>query len=129
MTLDPNRWTTKTQEAFSGAMESARHLSHPEVTPNHLLAALVGQPDTLVLPLLQALERNPSSVRSANEAAIDKLSKAYGGEARMSRELLAVMDSADEVKTELGDKYVSACLLYTSPSPRDATLSRMPSSA
>ena len=26
-------------------------------------------------------------------------------------------------------KYVSCCLLYTSPSPRDATLSRMPSSA
>ena len=26
-------------------------------------------------------------------------------------------------------KYVNACLLYTSPSPRDATLSRMPSSA
>ena len=25
--------------------------------------------------------------------------------------------------------YVLACLLYTSPSPRDATLSRMPSSA
>ena len=29
---------------------------------------------------------------------------------------------------ELG-AVVSACLLYTSPSPRDATLSRMPSSA
>ena len=28
----------------------------------------------------------------------------------------------------LGEKY-SVCLLYTSPSPRDATLSRMPSSA
>ena len=30
-----------------------------------------------------------------------------------------------------GDYYhtISACLLYTSPSPRDATLSRMPSSA
>ena len=27
------------------------------------------------------------------------------------------------------EQYVSACLLYTSPSPRDATLSRMPSSA
>ena len=26
-------------------------------------------------------------------------------------------------------EYVKACLLYTSPSPRDATLSRMPSSA
>ena len=28
-----------------------------------------------------------------------------------------------------GNKPVYACLLYTSPSPRDATLSRMPSSA
>ena len=27
------------------------------------------------------------------------------------------------------DKSVRTCLLYTSPSPRDATLSRMPSSA
>ena len=30
---------------------------------------------------------------------------------------------------ELGVKPSGACLLYTSPSPRDATLSRMPSSA
>ena len=28
-----------------------------------------------------------------------------------------------------GDKTIMSCLLYTSPSPRDATLSRMPSSA
>ena len=27
------------------------------------------------------------------------------------------------------ENYVNTCLLYTSPSPRDATLSRMPSSA
>ena len=30
--------------------------------------------------------------------------------------------------TEVGDM-IATCLLYTSPSPRDATLSRMPSSA
>ena len=30
---------------------------------------------------------------------------------------------------ESSHKYINACLLYTSPSPRDATLSRMPSSA
>ena len=28
-----------------------------------------------------------------------------------------------------GNPIISTCLLYTSPSPRDATLSRMPSSA
>ena len=31
--------------------------------------------------------------------------------------------------TQCAAQYVRACLLYTSPSPRDATLSRMPSSA
>ena len=36
----------------------------------------------------------------------------------------------EEVSKELGVEYkVYSCLLYTSPSPRDATLSRMPSSA
>ena len=39
-----------------------------------------------------------------------------------------------ETATEIEDKYnvnvkYETCLLYTSPSPRDATLSRMPSSA
>ena len=32
-------------------------------------------------------------------------------------------------KSEAGSIRYTACLLYTSPSPRDATLSRMPSSA
>ena len=31
--------------------------------------------------------------------------------------------------SEFSHKQLSSCLLYTSPSPRDATLSRMPSSA
>ena len=31
--------------------------------------------------------------------------------------------------SQLSEKNIEICLLYTSPSPRDATLSRMPSSA
>ena len=34
-----------------------------------------------------------------------------------------------EVSVEYNGELVYPCLLYTSPSPRDATLSRMPSSA
>ena len=43
-----------------------------------------------------------------------------------------VLDDTDrygiEIALQLREKY-DGCLLYTSPSPRDATLSRMPSSA
>ena len=42
------------------------------------------------------------------------------GDARNTGEFLA---------THQGDRLSVSCLLYTSPSPRDATLSRMPSSA
>ena len=44
------------------------------------------------------------------------------------RELVEKVEACN-VKNILGDAYPRACLLYTSPSPRDATLSRMPSSA
>ena len=36
---------------------------------------------------------------------------------------------SDDLQAELEDDMFFGCLLYTSPSPRDATLSRMPSSA
>ena len=39
-------------------------------------------------------------------------------------------DREQEIGQHIGYRYdVNFCLLYTSPSPRDATLSRMPSSA
>ena len=38
-------------------------------------------------------------------------------------------DLLAEIETDKATMEFEACLLYTSPSPRDATLSRMPSSA
>ena len=39
------------------------------------------------------------------------------------------IDRTDERITKLNEDVRESCLLYTSPSPRDATLSRMPSCA
>ena len=49
-------------------------------------------------------------------------------------ELVGALECFDATSTGAADMYHGAeyywhCLLYTSPSPRDATLSRMPSSA
>ena len=38
-------------------------------------------------------------------------------------------EDVDALQEYKGNIYVHACLLYTSPSPRDGLLSRMPSSA
>ena len=45
---------------------------------------------------------------------------------------LPIVEAAFSILDSFGVNYtknVMSCLLYTSPSPRDATLSRMPSSA
>ena len=37
MAIDPKKWTIKTQEAVAAAIDQARALSNPELTPDHLL--------------------------------------------------------------------------------------------
>ena len=49
----------------------------------------------------------------------------------VAQEVDLVINDEDQEEDEDGDgiRILINCLLYTSPSPRDATLSRMPSSA
>jgi ATP-dependent Clp protease ATP-binding subunit ClpB len=108
MAIDPNRWTLKTQEAFSSALESARSQSHPEVTPDHVLAALLGQPEGLALPLLAraGVEPGPFANRLADRLAA--LPKAYGtAEPQLSRATRDVLEAADALRRDMGDEYLS----------------------
>ena len=107
MALDPNRWTLKTQEAVNTAIAAARSASNPEVTPDHLLLALLGQEEGIVLPILQKVGVAPLQVRNRAEDAVAKLPKAYGGESRIGRDFTALVDRADEVRRELHDEYLS----------------------
>ena len=107
MALDPNRWTLKVQEAFSAAVDAAKQASNPEVTPDHLLAALLGQGEGIVLPMLQRVGKEPLPLRNQVNEALAKLPKAYGSEARLSRELQQVIDAADTARAELTDEYLS----------------------
>jgi ATP-dependent Clp protease ATP-binding subunit ClpB len=108
MALDPNRWTQKTQEAVAAAIDLARTRNNPEVTPEHLLAALLAQEDGVVLPTLTKAGVAPLTLRNRTEAALSRLPQAYGGtEPRLSRETRDVMDTADGERAQFGDEYLS----------------------
>jgi len=107
MAMDPNRWTLKTQEAFSAATDAARATSNPEVTPDHLLMALLGQSEGVVLPILEKVGLPPMPLRNDTQDRLAKLPKAYGSEVRMGRDLTAVMDTAEAARVELTDEYLS----------------------
>ena len=107
MALDPNRWTLKTQESINAAVESARTASNPEVTPDHLLVALLGQQEGVVLPIVEKVGAQPLALRNAAMGRLDKLPKAYGGESRLGRELQQVLDAAEAARIEMNDEYLS----------------------
>ena len=107
MALDPNKWTLKTQEAFNNAVNAARSSANPEATPEHLLGALLTQPDSIVLPLLTKVGLAPAVLRREVEENLAKLPKAHGGESTIGRALRDLLDRADEERVALGDEYLS----------------------
>ena len=107
MAFDPNRWTLKTQEAMQSAVEAARRASNPEVAPDHLLAAMLGQEGTAVLPVLQRVGITPVSLRNQVEDRLARLPRSYGGEAQLSRALRETFERADEERSALGDEYLT----------------------
>ena len=106
MAFDPNRWTLRTQEAVQTAVGEARAANHPEVTPDHLLAALLGQEEGVVLGVLQKVGVAPLSVRNQVAEALSKLPKAYGGaDPQIGRELREALEAADAVRARIDWKY------------------------
>ena len=70
------------------------------------------------------------AVRTITGLGLKEAKDAVEGAPSTIKEAVA-KDEAEEIKKQLEEAggSVELCLLYTSPSPRDATLSRMPSSA
>ena len=107
MAIDPKIWTTKTTEALTVATEHAQSLSNPETTTDHLLLALLGQPEGVVLPLLNQLDVPIAQLKSETEKAINNLPKAYGTEPSLSQQVRGVLEKADSHRKQMGDDYVS----------------------
>ena len=104
MAIDPKKWTTRTQEAVAAAGESARTNGNPEDTPDHVMLAVLDQPDTVVPPTLKALGIAAGMLRDRAFEAVEKLPKVQGGgEPRMSRELSNVFENADSARKDMRD--------------------------
>ncbi len=110
MALDPNKLTRKTQEAIGAAQAIARDRHHSQVGGEHLLAALIGQPEGVVLPVLERVGVSPKTVRDQVEAALEPMPKVYGETAQgaqFSQDAFRLLESADAERGELGDDYLS----------------------
>ncbi|MGA2306632.1 MAG: AAA family ATPase [Acidimicrobiales bacterium] len=108
MPIDPERWTNNTKAAFSAATGHAASANNPEMTPAHLLDALLAQDETMTRPLLTQVGVDPDALADKVRQQLNRLPRAQGGaEPGLSREARNVLEAADESRRELGDDYVS----------------------
>ncbi len=108
MTLDPQRWTIKTREAFQAATTQASAAGNPYVTPAHLLLALLNQADGVARPLLSAAGLDPIALAASLNEKVAAEPRAVGGsQPGLSAESRRLLESADGLRADLGDEYLS----------------------
>jgi ATP-dependent Clp protease ATP-binding subunit ClpB len=107
--MDPNKLTLKSQAALESAREQALARNHQAIEPEHVLFALLGDPEGVVYPLLHHLGIAPKPLRDRVDAALDRLPKVYaqGSEVRISQATGAMLDAAFREAASLTDEYVS----------------------
>jgi ATP-dependent Clp protease ATP-binding subunit ClpB len=108
--MDPNKLTMKSQAALDGARQQALGRNHQAIEPEHLLFALLSDPDGVVYPLLHALGVAPKTLRDRVDAELDRVPKVYAqgaAEVRIGPALATVLDAAFREAEALTDEYVS----------------------
>jgi ATP-dependent Clp protease ATP-binding subunit ClpB len=122
--MDFQKLTLKSQEAIATAQELARRAGNPELTPDHLLLALLDQ--ELARTLVDRAGYGAATLRAEAEARLGQLPTVSGAGAQpqVSARLSRVLDTAFDQMRELGDEYVSVehLLLALDVVPRDALL-------
>ncbi len=107
--MDLNRFTEKGQEAVSQAQSLAAEYSHGQIEGEHLLLALLRQPDGIVPQIVQRLGIQPDSLIQQLSGELDRRPRVYGGAAQvgLSRELQQTLQQAIKIAEGMHDDFVS----------------------
>jgi ATP-dependent Clp protease ATP-binding subunit ClpB len=110
--VDTERLTQKSQQALHDAQTKAVRFGHTEVDGEHLLLALLDDPEGLVPRLLTQAGTNLDAVRTGLEGELARRPKVSGpgagpGQVFLTQRVARLLDAADREAKRLKDEYVS----------------------
>ncbi|MEM9418055.1 MAG: ATP-dependent chaperone ClpB [Planctomycetota bacterium] len=110
--MDPNKFTQKTQEALQNAQSTAIERGHQAVDIEHVILALVEQPEGLIPRLLDKLKRPADVVAGELRRDLDARPSVSGGSAAqgqigITQGLQQLLVAAEKQANQLKDEYVS----------------------
>jgi ATP-dependent Clp protease ATP-binding subunit ClpB len=102
-------FTLKAQEVIQASAAAAQEQGHPEVTAEHLLAAMLAQSEGTAGPIVRKIGADPDRIRDRIDSELNRLPRAEGvrRDAAPSRAFLAILDRGAKEAAGLKDEYVS----------------------
>ena len=105
--MNPDRWTLKTQQAFTDAQALARRRGHQELGEEHLLSALLSQEGGVVGELVKKAGVEPAKLKAELDRALDKKPQVSGGTPYAAPALEKALDKAEERMKAMKDEFIS----------------------
>lgn len=108
--MDIQKFTERSQGFLQAASTIALRDYHQQLTPEHLLKALLDDEQGAASGLIRAAGGDPKAVQTANDAALAKLPKVQGGGAgqpQTTSDLVRLLDAAQSAATASGDSFVA----------------------
>ncbi|MBN8585500.1 MAG: AAA family ATPase [Ignavibacteria bacterium] len=110
MAINFNKFTIKAQEAMQEAAEIAANYSNQQIEPQHLLAAVIQNDESIAVSLIKKIGPNIDTIRIKVSGLIEKLPKVSNTTSSnqfLSNVLQKDLDDAVKFAGQLRDDYIS----------------------
>src|SRR4030042_3358563 len=108
--MNIEKFTLKAQGGLQEAKSVAEKKHHQQIDVEHLLLALLGQKEGIVIPILQKLGANPDIIISQLENELNRIPQVTGrgvGQVYLSSRLNEIFNMAEKEAERLTDEYLS----------------------
>ena len=109
--MNGERLTVKSREALAQAQSMARERGHQQLEAEHVLFAMLQDPEGMALSLAKKIGAEPSRLGADLAAAVAVLPQVSGGGAGqlyVAESLRRMFDAAEKAAASLHDEYISA---------------------
>ena len=125
--MDLDRLTIKSQMALQEAHQQASARHHQQIEPEHVLYALLTDPEGVVFPLLHQLGIVPKQLRDRVDELLNQKPKVYaeGVQIGLAPSTARVLEAAGREAEQLTDEYISTEHLLLAMLQADGSAARL----
>ncbi|MDE8350224.1 MAG: ATP-dependent chaperone ClpB [Acidocella sp.] len=125
--MDFEKFTERARGFIQAAQTIAMREYNQQITPEHLLKALLDDEEGAASGLIRAAGGDPAAAKLAVDAAVNRVPKVQGagaGQPNITPELVRVLDAAQQQAAKAGDEYVAQDRLLIALAASDNAASR-----